>query len=262
MGVFKRNVIFIVISASILSFLTGLSIRKEKSIESPGIRPSVSQILNPSPTLRLFVQSTIVSVATETVSDLETVTISRVIDGDTIELSDGRRVRYIGIDTPETSDPRRSVECFGRQAYEKNRELVEGKSVGLEKDVSETDKFGRLLRYVYINNVLVNEFLVREGYAHSSSYPPDVKYQSLFVDAQRLARDEQKGLWGSACEAVSTTNTLGITGSGFTCDCNKACSRISSCEEAQFQLKNCGCTARDGDGDGTACDGAPLLCQH
>src|SRR3990172_7201954 len=80
----------------------------------------------------------------------EKVKVTRVIDGDTIELGDGRRVRYIGIDTPETVDPRKPVECFGKEAAAKNRELVDGKMVEMEKDASETDKYGRLLRYIYV----------------------------------------------------------------------------------------------------------------
>lgn len=121
--------------------------------------------------------------------------VTRVIDGDTIEIEGGQTVRYIGIDTPETVHPQKTVECFGREASNKNRELVEGKVVQLEKDVSETDKYGRLLRYVYVDGVFVDELLVKEGFAHASSYPPDVKYQDLLNIAQREAQSQNKGLW-------------------------------------------------------------------
>ncbi|MGC8944459.1 MAG: thermonuclease family protein [Minisyncoccia bacterium] len=124
--------------------------------------------------------------------------VTRVIDGDTIEIENGKKVRYIGIDAPETVDPRKPVQCFGIEAYKKNKELVEGKRVRLEKDVSETDKYGRLLRYVYVDKIFVNEYLVREGYAYVSTFPPDVKYQDLFLQAQREARENNRGLW-SAC---------------------------------------------------------------
>ncbi|MBI3335237.1 MAG: thermonuclease family protein [Candidatus Portnoybacteria bacterium] len=80
--------------------------------------------------------------------------VARVIDGDTIELENGQRVRYIGIDTPETSDPRKPIQCFGIEAAKKNQELVEGKMVRLEKDVSERDRYARLLRYVYAGDTL------------------------------------------------------------------------------------------------------------
>lgn len=128
----------------------------------------------------------------------EIATVKRVVDGDTIELQDGKKVRYIGINTPETNDPRRSVECFGKEAKVENQRLVEGKMVRLEKDVSDTDKYGRLLRYVYVEDVMINEYLVKEGYAHMSTYPPDVRYVEKFQNAQKTARLAKRGLW-NAC---------------------------------------------------------------
>jgi micrococcal nuclease len=129
--------------------------------------------------------------------------VVRVIDGDTIAvLIDGLeyRVRYIGINTPETVDPRKPVECYGREASQRNRQLVEGRTVELEKDVSETDQYGRLLRYVWVDGTMANAVLVGEGYAMVVSYPPDVKHQELFLELQRQARAEGRGLW-SACLA-------------------------------------------------------------
>ncbi len=126
--------------------------------------------------------------------------VARVIDGDTVVLDDGRTVRYIGIDTPEITG---GEECFSREAKNQNEELVLGKNVILEKDVSETDRYNRLLRYVYVNSpdmgqdIFVNEYLVREGYATVSTFPPDVKNQQRFMEAERKAREENKGLWGS-----------------------------------------------------------------
>src|SRR3989344_572525 len=97
----------------------------------------------------------------------ESVKVVRVVDGDTIEIEGGQIILYIGIDTPETVHPQKTVECFGREASRKNKELVEGKFVQLEKDVSEVDKYGRLLRYVYVDPstssgqaIFVNELLV------------------------------------------------------------------------------------------------------
>lgn len=206
--------------------------------------------------------------------------VTRVIDGDTIEIEGGQKIRYIGIDTPETVHPNEPVGCYGKEASDKNTGLVLNKEVRLEKDVSETDKYGRLLRYVWIEDLMVNEYLVREGFAVSSSYPPDIKYQERFVEAQRKAREKGKGLWSSYCddwgEPTSTpvsviskpTNTppvyipqptspppvKPITGSSYTCNCSKTCSNMSSCEEAYFQLNDCGCTIRDGDDDGVPCE--------
>ena len=128
--------------------------------------------------------------------------VINVVDGDTIDvLIGGResRVRYIGIDTPETVDPRRPVECFGREASERNRRLVEGKTVGLERDVSETDRFGRLLRYVWMEGEMVNAKLVEDGYAAATSFPPDVRYAELFSTLEAQAKAQGRGLWGPAC---------------------------------------------------------------
>jgi len=135
--------------------------------------------------------------------------VLRVIDGDTIEVSingDTYRVRYIGIDTPETRHPEKPVEWMGPEAAAHNEQLVAGKTVILEKDVSETDKYGRLLRYVWVGDLMVNAELVRLGYAQVSTYPPDVKYQDLFLELQREAREAERGLWGEAPVATPTAD--------------------------------------------------------
>jgi endonuclease YncB( thermonuclease family) len=125
--------------------------------------------------------------------------VIRVIDGDTIVLQNGKTVRYIGIDTPEIKS--KNSACYAQEAKSANERLVLDKMVRLEKDVSETDKYQRLLRYVYVGSVFVNEYLVKEGYALLATYPPDVKYQSLFQKAQDYARENNKGLWNeNACK--------------------------------------------------------------
>ena len=129
------------------------------------------------------------------------VKVTRVIDGDTIEIEGGERVRYIGIDTPETVDPRKPVQCFGIEASKKNKELVEGKNVRLEKDITDKDKYGRLLRYVYIDNLFINLELVKQGFAFSYTYPPDIKYQAEILAAEAEAREANRGLWG-VCPGV------------------------------------------------------------
>lgn len=124
--------------------------------------------------------------------------VTRVVDGDTIEIEGGERVRYIGIDTPETVDPRKPVQCFGVEASNKNKELVEGKSVRLLKDTTDKDRYGRLLRYVYVGDSFINFELVRQGFAYSYSYPPDIKFQKEIVAAQAEAQKNKSGLW-TAC---------------------------------------------------------------
>lgn len=131
------------------------------------------------------------------------VLVGRVVDGDTIEIAGGQKVRYVGIDTPETVDPRRPVGCFGKEASAENKKLVEGKEVILTKDVSETDKFGRLLRFVYLKlddggTLFVNDYLVREGFARAKVYSPDVKFSRQFLQAENEAKLQGRGLW-KAC---------------------------------------------------------------
>ena len=130
-----------------------------------------------------------------------------VIDGDTIKVNIGGEVytvRYIGIDTPETVHPSKPVEWMGREASAANEELVGGQTVYLEKDVSETDRYGRLLRYVFLaDGTFVNAELVRLGYAQVSTYPPDVRYQELFLEMQEEAREAGRGLWGPTPTATT-----------------------------------------------------------
>lgn len=132
-----------------------------------------------------------------------TIRVKRVIDGDTIELENGDKVRYIGIDTPESVKPDTPVQCFAKEAAARNRELVEGKEVRLERNVSDRDRYGRLLRYVYVDDVLINARLVEEGYARSVSFPPDIGKQDLFRSLEREAREAKRGLWADdACGDV------------------------------------------------------------
>lgn len=130
-------------------------------------------------------------------SGLEEVLVVRVIDGDTVVLEGGERLRYIGMDTPESTTRH---ECFGDEATARNRDLVEGRVVTLETDVSNRDRFSRLLRYVYVDGVMVNELLVLEGYANASSFPPDVKYQERLLAAETAAREAASGLWNACVE--------------------------------------------------------------
>ena len=123
-----------------------------------------------------------------------------VVDGDTIHVEiDGQeyKVRYIGIDAPETVKADTPVEWMGPEASAANKALVAGKMVYLEKDVSNVDKYGRLLRYVYLaDGTFVNGELVRQGYAQAITYPPDVKYQGRLRTLERQAREASLGLWG------------------------------------------------------------------
>ncbi len=106
-----------------------------------------------------------------------------VIDGDSIELETRERVEYIGINCPESDDK------YGGAATEINISLVFGKVITLEKDVSDTDQYGRVLAYVYVDDIFVNAYLVENGYAEVATYPPDVKYADYFLELQEKARE-------------------------------------------------------------------------
>jgi micrococcal nuclease len=121
-----------------------------------------------------------------------TARVIRVIDGDTIVIEGNYRVRYIGIDTPEVYP---QLEAFGLEAWQANRELVEGKIVRLEPDVSEVDKYGRLLRYVYVDDIFVNAELVQRGLAIAQAYPPDTRHQDYLEKLEQGARQAGSGMW-------------------------------------------------------------------
>ncbi|HEX5822969.1 MAG TPA: thermonuclease family protein [Candidatus Limnocylindrales bacterium] len=140
--------------------------------------------------------------------------VVRIVDGDTIVVAFGGheyKVRYIGMDTPETKDPNTAVQWMGPQATVANATLLEGGTVFLEKDVSEVDHFDRLLRYVWITDgaawTLVNLELVRQGVAAAKSYPPDVRYDAVYLGAEEIARQSGLGLWGVAPAPVSLLAT-------------------------------------------------------
>ena len=125
-------------------------------------------------------------------------TVVRVVDGDTIhvQLADRvEKVRYIGVDSPEIHHPVKGEEPGGREAATVNRGLVEGRRVRLELDVRTRDRWGRLLAYVWVGDTMINAELIRLGYAHVMTVPPNVRYQELFVKLQREAREAGRGLW-------------------------------------------------------------------
>ena len=172
----------------------GLVMLSKQSFPEQSVRVTTSTSIGVYSRTSTPVQT--VQVVTRATTTDQYVLVTRVVDGDTIELETGQKVRYIGVNSPESVDPRRSVQCFGKEASDYNKQLVEGKKVKLVKDISEVDKYGRLLRYVYLaDGTFVNLTLVRNGYARASTFPPDVHFSKLFVAAEREAREEGKGLW-------------------------------------------------------------------
>lgn len=133
--------------------------------------------------------------------------VTKVVDGDTIYVDiDGeeKAIRLIGINTPETVDPRRLVECFGKEASERAKELLLGKTVSLLTDDSQEniDKYGRLLRYAKIkDDFFYNLEIIKQGYAFEYTYKYPYKYQADFLKAQDYAKSNELGLWKpGACE--------------------------------------------------------------
>jgi micrococcal nuclease len=129
--------------------------------------------------------------------------VTRVVDGDTVKvrLTEGRgtrTVRYIGVDTPETVKPGEPVQCYGKQASSFNERLVEGRRVRLEIGRERTDRYGRLLAYVYLRgrgNPFVNGELLRRGYAHTLAIPPNTDRAGRFALLERRAKRDGRGLW-------------------------------------------------------------------
>ncbi|MBX4200641.1 thermonuclease family protein [Candidatus Parcubacteria bacterium] len=129
--------------------------------------------------------------------------VAKAVDGDTIQLINGEYVRYIGIDTPEEFDPRKPVQCFAKEAADRNRQLVEGKEITFYNDVSVKDKYGRWLGFIYLaDGTLVNKELILEGYAFSYEYEPDTSKSLEFNQAEKQAKGQKLGLW-SACDVTT-----------------------------------------------------------
>jgi micrococcal nuclease len=139
----------------------------------------------------------------------ENIVVERAVDGDTLKLANGQRVRMIGIDTPEVHesaklyrDSQRSgmdaktIQQMGKKSMAFTKDLVEGKSVRLEFDVERQDKYGRLLAYVYLaDGTMVNAQIIQQGYASLMTIPPNVKHADEFLQLYQNARKQKKGLW-------------------------------------------------------------------
>ncbi len=212
------------------------------------------------------IQISVSPVPTHSAIEKSEAKITKVVDGDTVDVEiNGKKdvVRLIGINAPETN------ECFGKEATDKAKEILNSKEVTLEPDSSQDDrdKYHRLLRYVFLSDgTNFGETMTRDGFAKEYTYKFPYKYQSIYKKAQQEAKDKKSGLWANgACP--NPTPTPSIKGQStfrpqqsaggnqsFSCDCSKLCSQITSCDEAKFQLNNCGCTKRDSDGDGIPCE--------
>lgn len=236
---------------------------------------------SPGGTLASPLPTSTPQVSPEDTQQYEWLRVIKVVDGDTIVVEkDGSpvTVRLIGLDTPETVDPRKPVQCFGREASEKMRQVVGGQSVRLEGDPSqgELDKYGRLLAYVFVpanatpDGILVNKYMIAEGYGHEYTYDIPYKYMEEFKAAERGAREAKRGLWADAICANDSVRrpsepagTPATTTNQYECMKNAHdCSDFSSQAEAQRVFNACGGAGRDihqldRNGDGEACESLP-----
>lgn len=142
---------------------------------------------------------------------IPTYNVVRVVDGDTIIISlngKNERVRLIGIDTPESVHPDASKNVAeGELASNFTKKLLEGKSVALELDVQERDHYGRILAYIYIDDIMVNKLLLEKGMANVATYPPNVKYVDDFLDLERVAREQKIGFWAEELQEQTNRET-------------------------------------------------------
>ena len=208
------------------------------------IPPEVLPSLTPLSTQAPEATSTLEGVTT-TGDGEEIGTVINVVDGDTIDVNindQTYRVRYIGMNTPESNEP-----C-GSDATNANVSLVSEQTVTLVKDISETDRFDRLLRYVYVGDIFVNAELVAQGYAESAKYPPDVAFAEFFENLQTQAAADNVGCWptgvfdnaGDDSESDEPADSI-IVGGGTTCPNNEACiaGNINPDGEKIYHLPSC-----------------------
>jgi|Napbiome12C3dose_1001474.scaffolds.fasta_scaffold00001_72 micrococcal nuclease len=218
--------------------------------------------------------------------DKQEAKVVKVIDGDTLDASfNGKteRIRFIGVNTPETVDPRKPVECFGERASVVAKENLSGETIWLESDSSQSDrdKYNRLLRYVWTDDATVDfgKVMIATGFAYEYTYDTPYKYQKEYKQAQKEAEQSKKGLWADgACPIATakpvatptqTTNNPVTISSGsckYSCTSpDRDCSDFSTHTEAQAFFNCCGFTTTYdpmrldsvGVGDGVACESLP-----
>lgn len=254
--------------------------------DDPSLRTNKNLSENTNPDSILTPNNNATTTEEATNKNKELYTVTYVVDGDTIDIDmDGKteRLRLIGIDTPETKDPRKPVQCFGQEASAKAIELLLNQKVSLEADDTQDnrDKYDRLLRYVYREDGLFfNKWMIENGYAYEYTYGIPYKYQTEFKQAQINAQTQKIGLWDvNTCdgktelkikqntstnpaqnqpEQKTTENNIQIepaeNKTTFNCQISKTCTQMSSCDEAYFYLDNCNKTSLDRDDDGIPCE--------
>lgn len=205
-------------TAIVLLLMTGSAEQKNEDAE---YLQKVSEIRKKNALKAEQVVETSASAPIEETTAEEFFEVVSVIDGDTLKVNINgttETLRLIGIDTPETVDPRKPVQCFGEEASKKAKETLTDKKVRLEADSTqgERDKYQRLLRYVYLEDgTSFNKLMIEEGYAHEYTYQSNpYKYQTEFIDAEKSARENKRGLWGEATCNGNTTVAAALVTAG------------------------------------------------
>lgn len=255
--------------------------KKEEIQTTEGSVPSVSPAVSSKTTVK----------ATPKLQESGVYAVVKVVDGDTLDLNiNGKveRIRLIGMNTPETVDPRKPVECFGKEASNRAKELLIGKSVKIESDPAgdTRDKYDRLLLYIFLSDgTNFAKKMIMEGYAYEYTYDGPYKYQAEFKEAQRYAEQNKLGLWApGVCQSATPVPTqtpaqtpiqsstvtpaqTPISGGGggqtYTCSSNTYnCGDFKTKAEAQYVFELCGGANNDihrldQDSDGEACETLP-----
>lgn len=185
----RANIFFVILTALVLALLLIV-------LAQPGPQANLAKLLQLDSNLDTEQPQAI------DYSQIETVKVARVVDGDTLILQDSRRVRYLNVDTPESAHPNKPIQCYGKEAFELNKSLVEGKTVWLKFDKQKEDRYGRLLALVFlpgrnVNDVRqsVNAYLVKTGFARSYILKPNDTYAKEFAAMELEARKSNLGLW-------------------------------------------------------------------
>lgn len=243
---------------------------KTPTTQEQPIAQNINIVAKPSPVKEVVNTEAIKS------NGLKLYSVTKVVDGDTISVNmDGEieTLRLIGINTPETVDPRKPVECFGKEASDKAKQLLTGKKVYLEADATqgERDKYQRLLRYVWLEDgTFFNKLMISDGYAFEYTYNTPYKYQTEFKQAEQEARTTKKGLWAdNVCDQTKiqvpaqTITSQPVDTSKINCTSNTYnCTDFKTQKEAQQVFDFCGGVKNDihkldGDKDGIVCENLP-----
>ena|SRR3989344_5055954 len=245
---------------------------KKEDVQTENL-PSISPIVSPVVSNKATVK------ATQKPQVSGEYSVVKVVDGDTVDISiDGKveRVRLIGMNTPETVDPRKPVECFGKEASNRAKELLTGKTVKIKVDPNgdTRDKYDRLLLYIFLGDgTNYAKKMIMDGYAYEYTYDGSYKYQTEFKQAQKYAEDNKLGLWApGVCQSTAPiptqTQTVAPTqtpggGQTYTCSSNTYnCTDFTTKAEAQHVFDLCGGVSNDvheldRDSDGEACETLP-----